>query len=1221
MTQQLEERIQSLQTQLAAHTDAVQQLQATHQQTTDGKDALGDELYRTLQHYQRLQADKQTVDDELLALRTSSEAAVQAAEDEVDKLRAELETETRKEVEKESQLTTLRAQHEQSKQALKEMEKAVSDHMEDAKLKEKEMRRQLIEKQEELATLQQHFVEQNKQQTDGQQTSGGEDEEDEHDALNESIVMLESAIKHSVAHREQGVDAQNSSATPLRPRRFMFVDIKAASSTTLAEQPTTPKQHKRLPSTRAPLSPRSNASPTSPRSSVTSTDSPATATPTAATATAVAAAASSAAALVDAQSQIASLQSNIEKLQDELKVKDEALTESQRTAQHAQHTIDQLRRHAQGRRESASFTLSSLHASQLRMEELNQKISAKMQQHYHSRQPSQQQLSSTTGDSKTDAHARTQSAPSVTSLTGVSGEVGRLLAQLSTEQSRVMEQAQTLTALRTQQQTEAVYHSTLVQRLEDAEADCKRLRHKLHKKQKETDGINQIIEQAGAELAKVVEESNERAAAIDQLATEAREWKGRCDELQSKVDGWAEGEHKAWHASGGEKKESKKEYLKRRWHELTYGGHRHCATCERAAAEREKEKGEDKHEPHSASVHGHRTPLKGKHGRERSSSHNKRADQLQVPGAHHHRSLSDDEEHLEDAHSRHHRDHSRHDSQASVDGESLSRSLAHSRANSHTDTALDTTASDIDHCLHTIMHTIDKLKHTTANNDTDTQVQSDLQTLQDQIIHLAACIKHLLSAHMARPDLSLLLPTFEQSVGSPISLRSAGSAEVAQHVAEAERRVQALEREKQRLQAELRDERRAMETMESELQALKEENLVRRRDDEDVHTRLQQVKQLVHYQHSRKPSSLTSVGSYSSASSGVSSAFTEEQKEVEEQWVLDDQDALIKQLTLQTADAQREIEQLHVLRREDEERINLAVHELRNSRERVMHDYSDMVLLNKQLSDQHTQIEQLTESLRQKDNTIAQLQADIQQLKEQHEANAVAANLSLRDDSTANPLTLSMVDNGLALYQQAVDEKEAELKDVKSLVSAQEAMVAKLTKENKELRQRLQQASSVSREASNESSEALVALGELTKEYRAERRLREKLQLDGQLQIVTPAASPIHSRQHSTVGSTTVSAANSPRNSAALITPSRVSRELTWWQQHRRRSSGSQPPLSGFATPAAGVRSALAGAFVSEPIGAYTTPAKPRSTQHSRQDSVNATAAVVEEKIINATVV
>ena len=1219
LKQQLGDRILSLHTQLAAHTDNIQQLQAAQQQAADEKDALGDELYRALQHYQRLEADKQTVDDELLTLRTSSQSAVQAAEDEVDRLRAELEDEKHKQAEKESQFTKLRAQYDNTKQALADMEKAVSGYMEDVRLKDKEVRhmtQQLMEKQEELVTLQQHFVEQKKETSDGQQ-SGAEAVEDEHDALNESIVMLESAIKHSVAHREQAVDVQPTAGangvTPLRPRRFMFVDLKAATSTPVAEQPTTPEQHKRQPSNRAALSPRSTASPTSPRSLGATTDSTATATPTATAAApsaAAATAASSAAALADAQTQVASLQSSIDQLQSELKMKDEALTESQRAAQHAQHTIDRLRRHAQGKRESASFTLSSLHASQLRMEELNQKISAKMQQHYHSRQPSQQSNTTAGDDSKSEVHVRTQSAPSVASMAGVSGEVGRLLAQLSAEQSKVMEQAQALSALRAQQQTEAVYHSTLVERLEDAEADCKKLKHKLNKKQKETDGINQIIQQAGMELAKVVEESNERAAAIDQLAAEGQQWKGRWDELQAKVDCWAESEHKAWHSSGGDKKESKKEYLKRRWHELTYGGHRHCASCERAAAE--KERGEDKHEPHSASVHGQRTPIKGRHGRKESASHNKRADQLQVPGAHHHRSLSDDEEHLEEAHIRH---HGRSDSQVSVDGELLDQTLSHSRHDSHA--ALDTTASDIDHCLHTCKHIIDKLQHSAATNTTDTQLHSDLHTLQDQIIHLAAHIKQLLSTQSARPDLSLILPTFEQSVGSPISVRSAGSAGVAQQVAEGERRVQVLEREKQRLQVELRDERRAMETMEAELQALKEENLARRQDDEEVHTRLQQVKQLVHYQHSRKPSSLTSVGSYSSASSGVSSAFAEEQKEVDE-WAFDSQEALIKQLTIQSADAQREIEQLQLLRREDEERINLAVQELRNSRERVMHDYADMVLLNKQLSDQHSQIEQLTEALQQKESTIAQLRADIQQMKEQREAESAAANLSLQDESTANPLTLSMVDNGLAMYQQAVEEKEAELKDVKSLVSAQEATVAKLTKENKELRQRLQQASSMSREASNDSSEALVALGELTKEYRAERRLREKLQHESQLQIMTPAASPVHSRQHSAVTSTTASAASSPRNTAALITPNRLSRELTWWQQHRRRSSGTQPLTGGFSTPAAGVRSALAGAFVNESTGAYNTPAKPRSGQHSRQDSVSTTASVVEEKTVNA---
>ena len=702
LNQQYHERIQSLNTQLAAHTDTIQQLQAEQQRTAGEKDAVADELYRALQHYQRLEADKQALEDVLTVLKASSQAAVQAAEDEVDRLRAELDSlqaalkanreqldhEKRREVEREGQMLKLQAHHDNSRQALKDMEKAVSGYMEDVKRKEEEVRdvrRQLLEKQDELATLQQHFVEQQKQQTDGQQ-AGGEDEDDEHDALNESLVMLESAIKHSVAHREQAVDTQGTSgtigATPLRPRRFMFVDVKGTSSSSvpLAEQPATPKQHKRLSSTRTAPSPRSNASPASPRSSSTTIDSTATATPTAAASAAATAAASSAAALAEAHSQVASLQSNIEQLQGELKVKDEALAESQREVQHGQHTIDKLRRHAQGKRDSASFTLSSLHASQLRMEELNQKISAKMQQHYHSRQPSQQLSSSTASNSTTsndrsDAHIRTQSAPSVALMAGVSGEVGRLLAQLSAEQSKVMEQAQALSALRGQQQTEAVYHSSLVARLEEAEADCKRLKHKLRSKQKETDGINQLIEQAGVELAKVVEESNERAAGIEQLAAEVKEWKGRWDELQAKVDGWAESEHKAWHASGGDKKESKKDYLKRRWHELTYGGHRHCASCERAAAA--KERGDDKHEPHSAAGHGHRTPSKGKHGRKESaSSHNKRPDQLQVPGAHHHRSLSDDDEHLQDAHSRHHGHHQRSDSQLSVDGEQLDQNAA-----------------------------------------------------------------------------------------------------------------------------------------------------------------------------------------------------------------------------------------------------------------------------------------------------------------------------------------------------------------------------------------------------------------------------------------------------------------------------------------------------------------------------------------------------------------
>ena len=1224
LKQQLDERILSLNAQVAAHSDTIQQLQAAQLQSADEKAALGDELYRALQHYQRLEADKQLVDDDVLALKTSSQAAVQAAEDEVDRLRAELDSEKQGEAERDTRMTKLQTQHDRTAQALKDMETAVSGYMEDVKLAEKEVRevrQQLSDKQEELATLQQHFVAQREQHMDGSQHRG-EEEEDEHDALNESLVMLESAIKQSVAHREQAVDAQGTAgatdATPLRPRRFMFVDVKAAAASSSSEQPATPKQHKRVSSTRAPLSPRSIASPASPRSMGTTHNFTGTATPTAVATSATSSNDVSAAALVEAQSQVTSLKTNIEQLRGELKVKDDALAESQRSVQHAQTTIDRLRRHAQGKRDSASFTLSSLHASQLRMEELNQRITAKMQQHYHNRQPSQPNNVAGSGDSKTEAHARTQSAPSAASMAGVSAEVSRLLAQLSAEQSKVMEQAQALTALRTQQQTEAVYHSTLVQRLEDAEGDCKKLRLKLHTKQKETEGIHQIIEQAGGELAKVVEESNERAAAIDQLAGEVKEWKGRWDELQAKVDSWSESEHKAWHASGGDKKETKKEYLKRRWHELTYGGHRHCASCERAAAEREKEKGDHQHEPHSASVHGHKTPARGKqHSRKESASHNKRQDQLQVPGAAHHRSLSDDEDHLEDAHSRHH-GHHRTDSQGSVDGEQLDQTLTHSHDHSHA--AIDTTASDIDHCLHSCKQIIDKIKHTTAeDNNGNTEVQSDLSTLQHHIIQLAAHIKALLSTQMARPDLSLILPTFEQSMGSPISLRSAGSAEVVpHHVVEAERRVQVVEREKQRLQAELRDERRAMETMEAELLALKEENLARRQDDEEVHTRLQQVKQLVHYQHSRKPSSVTSVGSYSSASSGVSSAFAEEQKEIEEGWALDEQEALIKQLIVQSSTAQREIEQLQVLRREDEERINLAVQELRNSRERVMHDYADMVLLNKQLSDQHTQIEQLTDAIRLKDNTIAQLQADVQQLREQHEADVAAANLSLRDESTANPLTLSMVDNGLALYQQAVDEKEAELKDVKSLVSAQEATVAKLTKENKELRQRLQLAASGSREASNDSSEALVALGELSKEYRAERRLREKLQQDSQLQIMTPAASPIHSRQHSAAASTTASAASSPRNTAALITPNRLSRELTWWQQHRRRSSGTLPLTGAFSTPAAGVRSALAGAFVSEPVGTFNTPAKPRSGLHSRQDSATAaTARVVEEKTIN----
>ena len=524
--------------------------------------AMEEQLYGVILQVHAKEAERRAVDGEhqqevarweekLLAVQLSADAAVQAAEDEAERntaaivqvqrqlevATASLHTAEEKTTETARLLQMAESQRDTARRNLKGVEESCAGLLEDVRLKGQEVqeaRERLQVKEAEVAGLHQLFV-----QLDRKEAERGREDEDEerqeeekHRQLNDSLVLLESAVQQSVMRRGNSLD-QSAAASTLRdnipvkhPRRFVFVNNNDPP------QPTTPRQQRSA----AAKSPRSQDSAPS--------RSPAVLSPTSA-------ASASATRAGEAAAQLLSLQSTVAQLHAELKEKQELLAEEGRKVEAHQATIERLRQQAKGTRDGGLTALHRLQASQTRMEELNVKLTAKMQAIHHRKASLQleakerQQLQVELGD----AHSRTVSAPTLPlgDSTTLSGEVSTLLSQLAVEHALVLEQASQLSALRQQQQVEATFQATLLQRLEQSEEKRLRLRRQVRRREAqwevEKGKIEQLIEMSTRELDELEEQREERETAIAQLEVDVKRWKDKAEELTNKIDDWAQQEH------------------------------------------------------------------------------------------------------------------------------------------------------------------------------------------------------------------------------------------------------------------------------------------------------------------------------------------------------------------------------------------------------------------------------------------------------------------------------------------------------------------------------------------------------------------------------------------------------------------------------------------------------------------------------------------------------
>ena len=549
-----------------------------------------------------------------------------------------------------------------------------------------------------------------------------------------------------------------------------------------------------------------------------------------------------------------------------------------------------------------------------------------------------------------------------------------------------------------------------------------------------------------------------------------------------------------------------------------------------------------------------------------------------LPPSPHKRSHSDVSDHPHSPTSPHpHPHHHRHDSELSVD---------------------DSPDVDVDEVVSGWRATVDRLQRDAAY---DEQTKLELQSLAEHLTRIT---------RRDKAELSMSLPSFDLTAASAISLISNGSEALpSKEPREVERRLSAVQRERDdaqmscaRLQRELTEERRLMKEVERELGLMKEELYERRRDEEQVHSVLQQARTAMTF-HSRKPSSIAST------TSAASSAFSDEHKEAEQQLLHDDDlqdtaEAAWREMQRRYVEALKEIEQLQALRREDEARIDEAIRQLRTSREEVSRDYADMIMLSQQVSGQQRDIEQLHQQLQEKEAVIVDLRQQLEGrvgsglLVDASEGSAMTESMIVGELAEfegrfkAMQATMEVKEAQLAATEQQLRQLQAECRELRTFAGMQEGTIRKLEKQS-------QQPSKPS-QPTPQQEEALIALAQVSKEYRAEQRLRQSLQETLQLPVLPPLVSPSHSR----VGSLGAATQDSSRSG---LTPQRLSSaglsELVWWQQQlRRRRGGSSASSSNssFSSPANGVRSALSGAFVNEGSGT-STPARSRQPSGTLQ--------------------
>ena len=1141
-----------------------------------------------LQHQQ----DIARWEDKLLATQLSADTAVQAAEDEaercsaavadlqhrLDAANAQLQTAEAKATETDRLLRAVESQRDRAQKALKAVEETCAAFLEDLRLKESdiaELKERIELKETELADLRHLFEELKKDDArdDAEEDDLQRRDQEQHDHLNHSLIQLETAVQASAMRRgntleHSAIAVMMREHTPVKPRRFVFINNDQQPTSPRARSATkSPRNVAALLSTPVVLSPSTAASALSARSS-------------------------------DAAAQIASLQSTVASLRHELKEKEDALAEETKKVEAHQATIERFRQQAKGARDGGLTALHRLQASQSRMEELNRTLSAKMAA-IHNRKTSAPVADGELrlGDVDHSRHASTPTLPTDAALS--SAEVSTLLAQLQSEHTLVREQAAQLSMLRQQQQVEAAFHASVVQRLEASEERRLRLKRQVRRQQEawevEKAKIEALIEMSTAELEELEEQREEREGRIADLEAQLHTWKDKAEQLTAKIDDWAQQEHETSH------RETKKEYLKRRWHELTYGGHRHCASCERAAANGG---------PASAHGHGQKTPVK-KAGDKEKRSRSPSSSSLQIPSPHK-RSHSDSASHAQGGaeEHRHHHGHA-HDHDGDVtedDGHDL----------------LD--AEAVVAGWKSWKATVDKLQR---DSEHDEQTKLDLQSLAEHLTRLTSSTQHVHGAlrekELEKLEMSLVLPSFDLTSTSAITVGSGGSdaPHNTKDAREAERRLLQAAREREeamaacaRVERELHEERVLMKNMEAELVLVRGELAERRKDEAQVHTVLQQARSHVAL-HSRKPSSATSVQSFHSATS--SAYYSDEQKELEERDGVVDPflypEAALKAAERRFLDALAEIDSLTQLRREDEAKIEEAIRQLRLSREQVCTDYADMLSLSQQLTVQQRDLDDLRTQLLAKDALIAQLQ---EQLREAKEAGGVSG-----------VLTASMVEGELGEVEarlremtEAIREKDVmlrglqtQVKELRDFIGMQEGTIRKLEKQRTVSQHRLDQLSrpqpstahqpppsSAADAQPQQQQDALIALSQLGKDFRAEQRLRVELQRAHQLPVVSPIASPSHSRAGSGAGA----AQDSPRGA---MTPQRMAgaglSELAWWQQRARRNRGgsSSSTTSPFSSPATGVLSALSGAFTNDG-GAAAAGSRTSTPSRSRPASV-----------------
>ena len=199
------------------------------------------------------QQDNAQWEERLLALQLSADTAVQAAEEEADRSaaavaqlqaqsdtwRAELQAVQGKVMDSERRLALAESHRDSAKQSLKAMEGTCAGFLADLKLKDAEVRdakSQLSAKEEELTALQHLFMQMEKDAEKGKEEEEEEEREDEerHRELNDSLVLLESAVQQSFMRRggsDQSILAPAlPHSTPAKPRRFVFVSHDQASA-------------------------------------------------------------------------------------------------------------------------------------------------------------------------------------------------------------------------------------------------------------------------------------------------------------------------------------------------------------------------------------------------------------------------------------------------------------------------------------------------------------------------------------------------------------------------------------------------------------------------------------------------------------------------------------------------------------------------------------------------------------------------------------------------------------------------------------------------------------------------------------------------------------------------------------------------------------------------------------------------------------------------------